>query len=79
MCNLIKVYQRDTQDIWSRGFKTYQHTNGNRTQAIQNDESAEVNQTMNRSMIGKLQYVVHSKLDISLVVVIVAKLSVNPR
>ena len=28
-------YQRDTLDIWSRGFQTYQHTNDNRTQAIQ--------------------------------------------
>ena len=37
-----------------------------------NDESAEVNQTMYRSMIGKLQYVVHSRPDITLVVGIVA-------
>ena len=34
ICDPIKVYQRDTQDIWSRGFQTYPHTNGNRTQAI---------------------------------------------
>ncbi len=44
-----------------------------------NDESAEVNQTMYRSMIGKLQYVVHSRLDIALVIGIVARFSTNPR
>ena len=44
-----------------------------------NDESAEVNQTMYRSMIGKLQYVVHSRPDIALVVGIVARFSTNPR
>lgn len=38
-----------------------------------NDESAEVNQTLYRSMIGKLQYVVYSKPDI------VARFSANPR
>ena len=30
-------------------------------------------------MIGKLQYVVHSRLDIALVVGIVARFSANPR
>ena len=44
-----------------------------------NDESAEVNQTMYRSMIGKLQYVVHSRPDITLVVGIVARFSTNPK
>ena len=44
-----------------------------------NDESVEVNQTMYRSMIGKLQYVVHNRLDIALVVGIVARFSTNPR
>ena len=44
-----------------------------------NDESAKVNQKMYRSMIGKLQYVVHSRPDITLVVGIVARFSVNPR
>ena len=44
-----------------------------------NDESAEVNQTMYRSMIGKLQYVVHSRPDIALAVGIVARFSANPR
>ena len=44
-----------------------------------NDESAEVNQTMYRSMIEKLQYVVYSRLDIALVVGIVAIFSTNPR
>ena len=44
-----------------------------------NDESTEVNQTMYRSMIGKLQYVVHSRPDIALAVGIVARFSTNPR
>ena len=44
-----------------------------------NDESAEVNQTMYKSMIGKLQYVVHSRPDIALAVGIVARLSANPK
>ena len=44
-----------------------------------NDESAKVNQTMYRSMIGKLQYVVHSKQDIALAVGLVARFSTNPR
>ena len=45
----------------------------------QNDESPEVNQTFYRSMIGKLQYVVHSRLDIALVIGIVARFSTNPK
>ena len=44
-----------------------------------NDESAEVNQTLYRSMIGKLQYVVHSRPDIALAIVIVARFSANPK
>ena len=44
-----------------------------------NDESTKVNQATYRSMIGKLQYVVHSRLDIALVVGIVARSFVNPR
>ena len=44
-----------------------------------NDESAEVNQTMYKSMIEKLQYVVRSRPDIALVVGIVARFSANPR
>ena len=43
------------------------------------DESTKINQTMYRSMIGKLQYVVHSRLDITLVIGIVARFSANPR
>ena len=43
-----------------------------------NDELAEVNQTLYRSMIGKLQYVVHSRPDIALAVGIVAIFSANP-
>ena len=46
---------------------------------LKNDDSAKVNQTLYRSMIGKLQYVVHSRLDIALVVGIVARFSANPR
>ena len=44
-----------------------------------NDESVEVNQTMYKSMIGKLQYVVHSRPNIALVVGIVARYFSNPR
>ena len=44
-----------------------------------NDDSAEVNQTLYRCMIGKLQYVVHSRLDIALSIGIVARFSANPR
>ena len=44
-----------------------------------NDESPKVNQTLYRSMIGKLQYVVHSRLDIALAVGIVARFSTNPK
>ena len=44
-----------------------------------NDELAEVNQTMYRSMIEKLQYVVHSRLDIALAIRIVARFFTNLR
>ena len=44
-----------------------------------NDESTEVNQTFYRSMIGKLQYVVHSRPDIALAVGIVARFFTNPK
>ena len=42
-----------------------------------NDESTKVNQTLYRSMTGKLQYVVHSRPDIVLSVGIVARSSAN--
>ena len=38
-----------------------------------NDESSEVNQTLYKSMIEKLQYVVHSRSNIALVFGIVAR------
>ena len=44
-----------------------------------NDELAKVNQTFYTSMIGKLQYVVHSRPNIALVVGIVARFSANPK
>ena len=44
-----------------------------------NDESTEVNQTLYRSMIGKLQYVVHSRSDIALSIGTVARFSTNQR
>ena len=34
---------------------------------------------MYRSMIGKLQYVVHSRLDIALCIGLVVRFSANPR
>ena len=43
------------------------------------DYSKEVNQTTYKSMISKLQYAIHTRLDIALVVCIVAILSSNPR
>ena len=39
----------------------------------------EVDQTLYRSMIGKLKYVVHTRPDISLVVGIVERFSAKPR
>ena len=44
-----------------------------------NDESDEVNQIVYRSMIGKLQYNVHSRPNITLSIGIVAIFSANPR
>jgi hypothetical protein len=44
-----------------------------------NDDSAKVNQTLYRSMIGKLSYIVHSRPDIALSIGIVARLFANPR
>ena len=41
------------------------------------NDSTEVNQNFHRSMIGKLQYVVHRRPDIALVVGIVARFSTN--
>ena len=43
------------------------------------DDSKEVDQTLYRSMIGKLQYVVHTRLDIALAVGIVARFSTKIR
>ena len=44
-----------------------------------NDDSVEVNQILYRSMIEKLQYVVHRKSNIVLFVGIVARFFANPR
>ena len=44
-----------------------------------NDDLGEVNQTLYRSMIGKLQYVLHSRPDIALSIGIIAKFSTNLR
>ena len=44
-----------------------------------NDESAKVNQILYRSIIGKMQYVVHNKPNIVLVVGIAARFSINPK
>ena len=43
------------------------------------DESKEADQTLYRSMIGKLQYVVHTRPDIALAVGIVARFSAKPK
>ena len=44
-----------------------------------NGDLANVNQILYMSIIGKLQYVVHSRPDIALVVGIVARFSANPK
>ena len=44
-----------------------------------NDDPVEVNQTVNRSMIEKLQYVVHKRPDIALSIGIVTTFSGNPK
>ena len=44
-----------------------------------NDDSKEVDQTTYRSMIGKLQYVVHTRPNIALVVSMVARFSANSK
>ena len=44
-----------------------------------NDDSKEVDQTTYRSMIGKLQYVVHTRPDIALAIGMVARFSTNPK
>ena len=43
------------------------------------DDSKELDQTLYRSMIGKLQFVVHTRLDIALAVGIVVRFSEKPR
>ena len=44
-----------------------------------NDDSKEVDRTTYISMIGKLQYVVHTRLDIALAIGMVARFSTNPK
>ena len=44
-----------------------------------NDDSKEVDQTLYRWIIGKLQYVVHTRPEIALAIGIVARFSANPR
>lgn len=44
-----------------------------------NDDSKEVDQTTYRSMIGKLQYVVHTRPDITLAIGMVVRFSANPK
>ena len=46
---------------------------------LKNNDSTEVNQTLYRSMIGKVQYVVHNIPDIALSIGIVARLFANHR
>ena len=50
-----------------------------RLKLTKDDDSKEVDQTLYRSMIGKLQYVVHTRPNIALVVGIVARFSVKPK
>ena len=50
-----------------------------RLKLTKDDDSKEVDHTLYRSMIGKLQWVVHTRLDIALAVGIVARFSAKPR
>ena len=50
-----------------------------RLKLTKDDESKKVDQTLYRSMIGKLQYVVHTRPDIALPVGIAARFSAKPR
>ena len=50
-----------------------------RNKISKNDDSKEVNKTIYRSIIGKLQYMVHTKPDIALVVGIIAMFSTNTK
>ena len=50
-----------------------------RDKLSKNYEFSKVNQTLYRSMIGKLKYVVHRRLDIALSIGIVARFSSNPK
>ena len=43
------------------------------------DNSTNVNQTLYRAMIGKLQYIVHNRPDIALALEIVSRFSANPK
>ena len=52
-------------------------TNGHKIS--KNDDFAEENKTLYRSMIIKLQYVVHKKLDIALAVEIVTRFYSSPK
>ena len=44
-----------------------------------NDDSPEVNQTLYRSMLVKLQFVVHRRPNIALAIGVVARFSTNPK
>ena len=44
-----------------------------------NDDSTKVNQTLYRSMIGKLEYVIHNRPNIALSIGIFARFSTCPR
>ena len=60
----------------SRPIGTHMST---RHKLSKDDDSKEVNQTTHISMIGRLQYVVHTRLDIALEINMVAKFLVNPK
>ena len=50
-----------------------------RNKLSKNDDFKEVDQTTYRSMMGKIQYVVHTRPDIALAVGMVAIFSANPK
>ena len=50
-----------------------------RLKLTKDDDSKEVDQTLYKSMIGKLQYIVHTRHNIALLVSIVARFLAKPR
>ena len=70
---LGKSRKGNIEEIWNGILKPIGTSMTNGHKHFKNDDSKEVDQTTYRSMIGKLQYVVHTRPDIALAVGIVAR------